>query len=110
MGASLDVLDQDKHKLVAAAQLYHPSDNTENVRIGLEYTFDNMFFARGGYRFNVPNETLPSFGLGFAHEVAQLPLSVDLGIQPSNNLGMIWSLGFSLGLHHKKVDQTVGNQ
>jgi hypothetical protein len=110
LGASLDLLDKDKHKIVAAAQLYHPSDNTENVRIGLEYSFNNMFFGRGGYRFNVPNETLPSFGIGFIHEVAQLPLSLDLGVQPSNNLGMIWSAGLSIGMHQKKVDQTVGNQ
>ncbi len=110
MGASVDAIDFEKHKLVAAVQLYHPSDNTENVRIGLEYSYDDQFLARAGYRINVPNETLPSFGLGLRQQVVQLPLVIDAAVQPSNMLGMIWSLGFSLGLNKIKVDETTGNQ
>lgn len=110
MGASVDAIDADGHKLVVAAQLYHPSDNAENVRVGLEYSFRDMFFARGGYRLNVPNETLPSFGVGFKYDKNRYPVQIDLGAQPSNMLGMIWTAGLSIGLNRTETDQTIGNQ
>lgn len=110
MGASMNLVETEKHRLVGAAELYHPSDNAENVRIGLEYLFIEQFMVRAGYRLNVPNETLPSFGVGFKTLMAQYPIQVDAGIQPSNNLGMVWCAGISFKFAKQETDTSVGNE
>lgn len=113
MGASLDAYKDEIHTLVAAAQLYHPSDNTQNVRLALEYSYLEKFFVRAGYRLNVPNETLPSGGVGINLHVGRLPMRLDYGVQPSNFLGLMQNVGLCIGLGKvdpKKEAEKGGNE
>lgn len=110
MGASINALEMDAHKIIVAAELYHPSDNTENVRVGAEYIFRDLFMARAGYRLNVPNETLPSAGVGLNLKMSGYPLKVDAGIQPSNLVGTIWTVGLGFSFNRETVDTSIGNE
>lgn len=40
------------NRLVTSLEAVHPSDNVETVHVGAEYSFGNMLFLRGGYKFN----------------------------------------------------------
>lgn len=63
VGIADDLLHQDWQRLTLAVDLLHPTDNTERVNTGLEYSFLDKLFLRGGYRFNADLGTW-SFGAG----------------------------------------------
>ncbi len=52
------------HDLVIAADASHPNDNYEYLNIGGEYTFDDMFSVRGGFKSMFLDESEESFTLG----------------------------------------------
>ncbi len=54
----------DNHKLIMAVEASHPNDNYESVNIGGEYTFNNMFSVRGGYKSLFLDNAEESFSLG----------------------------------------------
>lgn len=56
----------DMHRLTLAADLLHPSDNTEAVNLGAEYTFWDTISFRGGYAslFERDRTGGATFGLG----------------------------------------------
>ncbi len=63
LGAAMDPVLTDVHRLTLAGDLEHPNDNIERVNIGAEYGFQELFFLRGGYTFR--HDTLGlSAGLG----------------------------------------------
>lgn len=110
-GLSLDVFNEEKHKLRAGVQLNHPNDNAESLHLGGEYSFRDMFFGRFGYKINVDNEVLPTFGFGaavpFGHSLIRFNyganLAQGLGIHPGfqgsageSALGVVHVVGISL--------------
>ena len=50
LGFALDPISTEDHLLTASLQLNHPSDNSEHVRIGVEYTWGQIFSIRGGVK------------------------------------------------------------
>ena len=51
VGVSMDILKgAGNSNLILSVDALHPNDNAESVNIGLEYTFNNMFSLRGGYK------------------------------------------------------------
>ncbi len=55
--------DQSNSQLTLALDWVHPRDFSERLHVGLEYGFMEMFFLRGGYKFNYDEESV-SAGLG----------------------------------------------
>lgn len=53
----------DGQKLLFAYNLSQPRDYSQQHHLGLEYSFANLFFLRGGYKINFDEEGL-SFGAG----------------------------------------------
>lgn len=49
-GLAYNIIDQPNSKLTIAADLMHPSDNYEQVGLGLEYGFNNLLYLRTGYK------------------------------------------------------------
>lgn len=70
IGFAFEPYEEDDHKVTTSIQLNHPNDNSENVSTGIEYTWNKMFYLRGGYKFNVDEQNY-SFGAGF-----NLPLDI----------------------------------
>jgi hypothetical protein len=96
MGVSIKAWELEKHQLLAAAQLNHPNDNAENIRLGLHYSFDSLFHVRLGYKVNVAGEGLTA-GIGIRSRIGAFPLTFDYAIVPNRYLGMYHSLGLSIG-------------
>ncbi len=51
-GASWTPVDDGVNKLVTLFEAAHPSDNAEYITLGLEYSYNDMFFARFGRRID----------------------------------------------------------
>jgi hypothetical protein len=65
VSAGEDFLLLDDHRLTAAVDLVHPTDNVEWVNMGIEYEFLKVLSLRAGYRLGVERGKL-SFGAGVA--------------------------------------------
>ena len=52
VGGSDPFIASDQNRFTLAVDGVHPNDNTEKVNIGGEYAWDEMVFARVGYRMN----------------------------------------------------------
>lgn len=63
IGLSMNLLDTPNNKVTTSADMIHPNNNLEQYNWGVEYGFNNMFFLRGGYRFNI-DEGGFTFGTG----------------------------------------------
>ena len=68
------------HRLTLAADLLHPSDNSEAVNLGAEYTFFDTISFRGGLvaLFEADRTGGSTFGVGLQHRVlGQLGVAAD---------------------------------
>ncbi len=88
VGVSMDVWEEDKSKIVSAIDMVHPNNNLEQYNFGVEYSFDNMFFVRSGYKFRVDQGGF-SLGAGVLYNLGE-ELSTklnysfsELGVLPS---------------------------
>jgi hypothetical protein len=95
IGFAIDPIDNKKNKLTTSIQLNHPNDNAENINLGVEYSFKDMFFVRGGYKFNVESENY-SGGIGVKVPISIAKASVDYSIANFKDLG--YTHRFSLNL------------
>jgi hypothetical protein len=64
------------NKLTLAMDWVHPRDYARRQHVGLEYAFQDLFFLRGGYKFNYDEEGLTA-GLGVRKDVGGIGLKVD---------------------------------
>ena len=64
-GIAYDWLDgvSSPHLLMTVLEGRVPSDGKEKIHFGTEYSYHNLFFVRGGYRFNYDEEGL-TLGMG----------------------------------------------
>jgi hypothetical protein len=76
LGAAYTPIAIEQHKLLVSTQLNHPIDNSENVKLGAEYSFAGMVFLRGGYKVNT-DEDRYTFGAGVRVPVSTFALSAD---------------------------------
>ena len=98
LGFAMDPILNETHRLTTSIQLNHPNDNAENLGLGVEYGWNNTVFLRVGYRVNVQEQRLPSFGVGARVPVELTVLTFDYGATDFGLLGMAhrFSLGISL--------------
>jgi hypothetical protein len=70
----------------------HPNDYNERAHVGVEGTYMDMLFIRGGYKINYEEETFTAgFGLKYGQIVFNYAYS-DVGVFKGTNT---FSLGFS---------------
>ncbi len=65
VGVSFNAFKNENQALLVALEFAHPSDNVEHANAGVEYSLNNMFFARGGYHLNYDSDGA-AFGFGAA--------------------------------------------
>ncbi len=58
LGVAMDPLNNDQHRLTTSVQLNHPNDNSEAIRLGLEYAFERTFFLRAGIKRTIGQKLL----------------------------------------------------
>lgn len=77
-------------------QLNHPNDNAENIRIGVEYNYKDLFYLRAGYKLNVDDQNMPTAGIGLRMRAGKHPLILDYAFDPMRYLGMVHRVGLQL--------------
>lgn len=97
IGFAFEPYQDELNRITASIQLNHPNDNSENFAIGAEYAYNNMFYARGGYKFNVDEQNY-SFGAGVSLPVSFANVSVDYSFTNFTRLGSSHRFSLILGL------------
>ncbi len=87
-GFAFEPINDESNMMTTSIQLNHPNDNSENLSLGAEYTWLKTFSVRGGYKFNVDEQTF-TFGAGVAVPVHTMNLSVDYGYAAFDRLGNV---------------------
>ena len=95
-GASIDLLNNQQHRVTFGAEGSHPADNLEKYNAGLEYSFQNKFSLRVGERLNYDSDGI-TFGGGLRLPIGEnMDLSVDYAYQDFGWLTQVHR--FSIGL------------
>jgi len=71
-----DTPGPNNSRLTLAMDWVHPRDYSERLHVGLEYGFMDLFFLRGGYKFNYDEESFTG-GLGVHLETGGYGLRAD---------------------------------
>jgi len=96
IGFAFEPYQDDDNKITTAIQLNHPNDNSENVATGLEYSWKNIVYLRGGYVFNVDEQNY-SFGFGVHVPLSIAICSVDYSFTNFTKLGNSQKFSVILG-------------
>lgn len=86
VGFASEIFDQPTQRLTAAIQLNHPNDNSENINLGIEYVWRQLFALRGGYRGSQDEGGL-TFGAGFSLPLRLLRIEADYAYAAFGRLG-----------------------
>ena len=97
IGFAMEPYEDEQHRFTASIQLNHPNDNSENLSLGVEYVWNKMFFARGGYKINVDEQNF-SFGVGVNVPISIANVSVDYAFANLTRLGSAHRFSIILGL------------
>ncbi|NNJ52980.1 MAG: PorV/PorQ family protein, partial [Ignavibacteriaceae bacterium] len=76
IGFALEPYQNDEHRVTTSIQLNHPNDNSENLVLGAEYAWKELFLIRGGYKFNVDEQNY-SFGAGLNVPISFTEITID---------------------------------
>lgn len=95
LGFAWDAVKNERNVLTAAAQLNHPTDNNESYSLGVEYGWNEIFFARTGYTFATDIASFPSLGFGLQLKKHFGTVKLDYGFNYQNTLGVINRIGFA---------------
>lgn len=64
IGVAVDAIKSAENRLTIAADAIHPNDNSEYINAGMEYTWNETFFIRGGHKSLLEDEGEQGFTLG----------------------------------------------
>lgn len=95
IGFAFEPYQDNANKLTASVQLNHPADNSENVSLGTEYSYNSVFFLRAGYKINVDEQSY-SVGAGVKVDARFALVYFDYAFTPYERLGDVHR--FSLNL------------
>jgi long-subunit fatty acid transport protein len=64
VGIAYQPISSNNHKVTLAVDAIHPSDNYESINAGIEYSFSDFFFVRGGLKSLFLDDSEESFTFG----------------------------------------------
>jgi hypothetical protein len=96
IGFAFEPYQSEDNKITSSIQLNHPNDNKENVSAGLEYSWKNIVYIRGGYKFNVDEQNY-SFGFGVNIPIRIAYCAVDYSYSNYITLGNAQRFSIILG-------------
>lgn len=88
VGGSDPIIPADDHHFIMSVDGNHPNDNNERVNIGGEYSWNDSFFARLGYKINYDVEKW-TFGAGVNLDVGGQKVGFDYALVDYNALGKV---------------------
>jgi len=97
IGFAFEPYQDEQHSVTTSIQLNHPNDNSENVSLGVEYSWNRMLFLRGGYKINVEEQNY-SFGAGVNVPISMAEFTFDYAFANFEQLGSAHRFSIILGL------------
>lgn len=97
IGFAFEPYQDEQHSVTTSIQLNHPNDNSENVSLGVEYSWSRMLFLRGGYKINVEEQNY-SFGAGINVPISIAHFTFDYAFANFEQLGSAHRFSIILGL------------
>ncbi|HEX2961664.1 MAG TPA: hypothetical protein VHO43_07725, partial [Ignavibacteriales bacterium] len=97
IGFAFEPYQSEDQMVTTSIQLNHPNDNSENVSTGIEYKWKNIFFVRGGYKFNVEEQNY-SLGAGVRMPLRVADVTFDYAFSNFTRLGSAHRFSLMLGL------------
>ena len=97
IGFAFEPYQDEDHSVTTSIQLNHPNDNSENVSLGIEYSWERMLFLRGGYKINVDEQNY-SFGAGVNVPISIAQFTLDYAFANFERLGSAHRFSIILGL------------
>jgi long-subunit fatty acid transport protein len=97
IGFAIEPYESAEHRVTTSIQLNHPNDNSENVVLGVEYSWQKMLFIRGGYKFNVDEQDY-SFGAGLNVPISIAEFTFDYAFSNFERLGSTHRFSIILGI------------
>jgi len=112
MGVSMVPIKTEDYSLLTSVQLNHPNDNAENIRLGAEFNYRDLLFARAGYKVSVAGQTFPTMGLGVQVPFGRYGMRIDYGANPTDFLGIQHMIGVSIAIDKptEKSSSTTTNE
>lgn len=76
LGEEALLLQDGMNRLTVAYDLFQPNDYRQQMHLGAEYAFSEMFVVRAGYKYDYDSEGL-TFGGGLHIDLAGWPMRID---------------------------------
>lgn len=105
LGFAMEPLLTDEQRVTASVQLNHPNDNAENVRLGVEYAWQNTLFVRGGLKRTIGQRLLAAdetseesftLGAGFRVTTTVSTVTADYAFADFGRLGALHRFSVTL--------------
>jgi long-subunit fatty acid transport protein len=105
LGVAFEPYETEQHRVTTSVQLNHPNDNAENIRLGAEYAYDEMFFLRAGVKRTIGESMLYgstssaedyTFGAGVRIPIAIMTVNADYSFANFNDLGAVHRFSVAL--------------
>jgi hypothetical protein len=88
IGIAGELYKSEKNMISGSVQLNHPNDNVENVNVGLEYWWQEIFALRGGFASARTEEDF-SAGFGLRVPIKGMGIGVDYSFSNFGRLGYV---------------------
>ena len=99
IGLSMDVLNSEDNRVTLAVDALHPNDNAQSANVGAQYEWNNMIYARVGYKsLGIPeSEEGLTFGFGLSYELlVNIRMNLDYAYESFNRLNNIQKFALSV--------------
>jgi hypothetical protein len=97
LGFAFEPLQDEVNRITTSVQLNHPNDNSENLALGAEYAWNELFHIRVGYKLNVDEEGITA-GAGVLAPVGDVKAGFDYSFAEFGRLGGVHRLTIRLGM------------
>ncbi|MBM4165950.1 MAG: PorV/PorQ family protein [Ignavibacteria bacterium] len=105
MGFAFEPYQSEFQRITTSAQINHPNDNAENLRVGIEYEWNKTLFLRGGIKRTFGQELFGedetsaeyfSLGAGFYIPLSFTDINVDYSFAHFQRLGGAHRISLSI--------------
>ena len=99
LGVAMDFFDYEgsPNLLTLSLEFDHPNDGPEKINFGAEYSFQNIFFVRGGYKFNYDEEGLV-LGAGLKYDISGISGRFNYAYVDFGNLNKVHMIQLGISL------------
>lgn len=102
LGVAMDILDVDQaiwlsqiHRITIALAGDHFAENVEQLHAGVEYSFREFFFLRGGYTFGDDSRTWTA-GAGMAFSASGVGIHADFAYESMGVFDLVPRIGLAI--------------